>query len=162
MASRRLHLLAGSALVLSTGAHGVVEQLPSPDNDAALSAWEEATGQDAPGVRVNADGTTELDWSGVASFDLYARDASGGALLTPDVQRHVPRAGCAGRVACRGKEDRSWAQIAASASNDRALLATSTQLNSFQAGRATQDFRLAIGDVPVLHSDLGASAACAG
>jgi len=162
MASRRLHLLAGSALVLSTGAHGVVEQLPSPDNDAALSAWEEATGQDAPGVRVNADGTTELDWSGVASFDLYARDASGGALLTPMSSGMFHALGVQGEWHAAAKEDRSWAQIAASASNDRALLATSTQLNSFQAGRATQDFRLAVGDVPVLHSDLGASAAMRG
>lgn len=162
MASEQLKRLAGGALLLGTAAHAAIDQFAAVGNAAALSAWEELTGEHAPELVANADGSTALRWTGGGTLDVYARDASGGPLLTPVSSGAFFALGVQGQWLAAGKDDRSWANISASASNDRSLLPGSTQLNSFQAGLASRDLRVVLGDVPVLHSDLGTSTALRG
>jgi hypothetical protein len=156
--------VAGFALVAGIAGAGA---RASPDtaqgNDSALDTWSDATGADAPTLITTEHGTTQLVWTGAASLDLYARDATGGELLTPFASGAFYALGVQGDWRGEPQEgERSWAQITTTLSNDPALLPGTAQLASFQAGHATRDWRLTVGDVSVLHSNLGTSTSLRG
>jgi len=164
MAARSIFAVAGFALaagIAAVGAHADHHTVQS--NDPALDAWSDATGADAPTLITAEDGTTQLVWTGTANLDLYARDASGGELLTPVTSGAFYALGVQGDWRGETQEgEKTWAQIAAALSNDPAVLPGTAQLGSFQVGRATRDWRLTVGDVPVLHSNLGTSTSLRG
>jgi hypothetical protein len=162
MAARGIFAVAGFALVAGI-AGARAEHDAAQGNDPALDAWSEATGADAPTLITGDDGSTQLVWTGTASLDLYARDASGGELLTPVASGAFYALGVQGDWRGETQEgERTWAQIAAALGNDPAVLPGAEQLGSFQVGRATRDWRLTVGDVPVLHSNLGTSTSLRG
>lgn len=162
MAARGIFAVAGFALVAGI-AGARAEHEAAHSNDPALDAWSEATGADAPTLVTAQDGSTQLVWTGTATLDVYARDASGGELLTPVESGAFHAVGVQGDWRGETEEGEwTWAQIAAALGNDPAVLPGTAQLGSFQVGRATRDWRLTVGDVPVLHSNLGTSTALRG
>ena len=164
MAARGMFAVAGFALVAGiAGAGARADHDSAQGNGSALDAWSQATGADAPTLITAEDGATQLVWTGAASLDLYARDATGGELLTPLTSGAFYALGVQGDWRGETQEgERSWAQIATTLSNDPALLPGTAQLGSFQAGHATRDWRLTVGDVSVLHSNLGTSTSLRG
>jgi len=148
-------LLACCTLLLA--ASGALAQMPPDNNDTALETWSETTGSEAPLLVAEGDGTTRLAWTSSAHLDLYAREASGDALVTPYSSGGFYAAGVAAEWRGHGPNGKSWLQLAATSSNDRALLPTAAQLDTFQAGRAGRDYRLTVGDAAVLNSALSTS-----
>jgi hypothetical protein len=123
-------LLACCTLLLA--ASGALAQMPPDDNDTALETWSETTGSEAPLLVAEGDGTTRLAWTSSAHLDLYAREASGDALVTPYSSGGFYAAG----VAAEWRDTAPMGRLAAAgatSSNDRALLPTAAQLDTFQA-----------------------------
>jgi hypothetical protein len=153
--ARRTRLACWTLLLAASGA---VAQMQGDENDAVLATWSETTGAQAPLLVDEGDGTTRLEWTGSGQVDLYARDASGDALLTPYSSGGFYAAGVEAQWRGRSPDGRSWLQLAATSSNDRALLPHAVQLDTFQAGRAGRNYRLTVGDTTVLNSSLSTSA----
>ncbi len=127
------------------------------DNQDALQMWSEATGDAAPTLVDEADGTTSLRW-GNASLDTYARTTSGGYLLTPYASGAFHRGTFEGGMeTTRAGDGKSWFRIALTESNDRAVLIGSTQLDQVQFGYASGGQRFELGDMALTHSTLSAN-----
>ncbi|MCC7461324.1 MAG: hypothetical protein IT480_02550 [Gammaproteobacteria bacterium] len=129
------------------------------DNAAVLTQFAQTAGGPEPALVRNEDGTTKIEWHGSITVDGYSRSASGDATLTPyssgefhraDVQSDLRGTSPAGDV--------SWMQFALTHSSDPSLIAQGDlQVNTFSIGRAGQGYRVALGDVAVEHSSLGAN-----
>jgi hypothetical protein len=128
-------------------------------NDQVLQQWAQNTGSAAPRL-VNDekdDGGTRLEWSTGIAYDYYQNNSRGGFTLTPirdessnntgQIQTEVKSTGSDGAV--------SWFTFDATFSDDRAVLDNPTLINNLQFGHAGEDWRVAMGDVPVGFSTLG-------
>lgn len=127
------------------------------DNDSALQAWTDATGESAPTLVTDADGTTRLNWA-AASVDLYHREVAGGSLLTPFASGSFQRGTFEGGTeTATTAGSKTWARVAVTESNDRALLRQPVQLNQLQFGRTDGVHRVDLGDMVLAHSTLSAN-----
>ena len=149
--------LPGLVLGLSNSPALATSQLA--DNGAVLAQFAQASGGPAPELVKGEDGTTQIEWHGNATVDFYSRSASGGATLTPYSGGQFHRIGMQSDLRGTAPEgDVSWMQLALTQSDDPSLLLLgNSQINTLSAGRAGQGYRLALGDVAVSHSSLGAN-----
>ncbi len=150
-----------AVLALATSAAGTAaganESIVLAANDQVLAQWAQASGAPAPRlVETEKDGT-RLEWTGSASYDHYQNNSRGGYTLTPirdessnntgQVQTEIKSTATNGAV--------SWFTFGATLSDDRAVLDNPTLINTLQFGHAGEDYRVALGDVPVGFSTLG-------
>lgn len=147
-------LLMASVLAFDAGTSKAAE---TEANQDVLQAWTDATGESAPTLVTEANGTTRLNWA-AASLDTYARDVSGSALLTPYASGSFQRGTLDGGTEVTNPSGtKSWFRVALTESNDRALLREPVQLNQLQFGRAGPNHRVDFGDLALVHSTLSAN-----
>lgn len=136
---------------------------PAPgDNSKALSRWGQLTGTQPPELVEDANGQTRLVWTANGSVDFYSRATSGGDLLTPYANGNFYTIRTNGDIRQLADDSASWLQIDVTGSNDRALQPRAWQMNTLQAGRSGPGYQIALGDVPVSYSTLGANTALRG
>ncbi len=149
-------LLALTLPVMAAGSDG---RAVLTGNDAVLAQWAQASGAPAPRIIASEGGSTRLEWRTSIAYDYYQTDSRGGFTLTP------VRDGNAGNTAQLQTEflstgpdnSQSWFTFGITASDDRAVLGHPTLINTLQIGHAGEDYRVALGDVPVNFSTLGAN-----
>ncbi len=125
-------------------------------NQQALQLWAQASGAPAPAVEQTADGGTKLEWRANVSYDLYSRSVSGGQVLTPFSNGTFNRLQLQSDLrSTTPGNDLNWFLFGATVSDDRSALTAGKVINTLQAGRTGQGYRVAFGDVPVNYSTLG-------
>jgi hypothetical protein len=132
-------------------------------NDAVLTQWGRMTGTEPPELAPSENGDTRLIWSANGSIDLYSRSIEGGELLTPYADGSFYIINANADIRQIGADDSvTWLQLDVTASNDRAFLFDAWQMNTLQYGRSGPGYQMAIGDVAVVYSTLGANTALRG
>ncbi len=136
-------------------------------NDQVLQTWQQNNlGGVTPQLLQEGDGTTRLDWHGGVSVDDYNNDiqSAGGAVNTPLQSGSFYKAivnSDLRRIQPDGTVD--YFQLGVTGSNDRAVLSQNPyQVNNLQIGRATTDYRVALGDIAPNFSSLGSALAVRG
>ena len=139
-----------------------IADITQSSNEDVLREWTRATGMSARLIPA-ADGETELQWSGTITADAYHRSSSGGELLSPYTTGnfHALRVQSEARATAE-KGGLSWAQLALTESNDPSLIPYPEQIGSLQLGHADNGYRVALGDVLMQTSTLGANTAMRG
>jgi len=156
---KQLPLLAFFCLGLLPGQAAAGERIVLADNSQVLAAWQQNSGSNAsPQLVEQEGGTTELQWQGGGSLDLYHNSSSGGNLLTPQRTGSFYRAQTHGDLRAAAPDGAvSFLQFAGSHSDDPSVLshASGGQLDTLQMGRAAAGYHLALGDVVANFSSLG-------
>lgn len=154
---------AGTLLLLVlTGGRALAAEpgMSVADNSGVLQLWAQETGaSSAPELVPAGDGGTRLEWKNGVSLDYYRNSSSGGFLLTPirdENTNYSVQLQTEAKANWRGDE-LSWFTFGGSASDDRAVLDHPAMISSLQLGHAGEAYRVALGDVPVNFSTLGAN-----
>ncbi len=144
-------------LCLAGVSAGAAERLE--DNAAVLAQFAQAAGGPAPQLVQDEEGATKIEWHGSATVDFYSRGASGGSLLTPYSGGQYHRIGLQSDLRGTDAEGNvGWTQFGLTQSDDpSAIPLGNAQINTLSAGRAGKGYRVALGDVAVNHSTLGAN-----
>lgn len=147
-------MLMASISILGSGSGNTAE---TNGNETVLQVWTDATGERAPTLVTDSDGTTRLNWA-AASLDTYGRDVAGSVLLTPFASGSFQRGTLDGGTEVTNPTGtKSWFRVALTESNDRALLRAPVQLDQLQFGRAGPNHRVDFGDLALVHSTLSAN-----
>ncbi|MCW5623422.1 MAG: hypothetical protein KIT73_01730 [Burkholderiales bacterium] len=154
-ANRMLATMLSASIVVTGFPSGRV--VAADGNAQALQAWSDATGQEAPALVTEDDGTTRLSWT-TASLEFYHRNVSDGSLLTPFQSGSFQRGTLEGGTeTTESIGSKSWFRIAITQSNDRSVLSGPLQLGQLQFGRSDAQQRFDFGDLALMHSTLGTS-----
>ena len=131
-------------------------------NDQVLQTWQQNNlGGATPALLQEGDGTTRLDWHGGVTVDEYNNDiqSANGATNTPLQSGSFYKAVVNNDLrVIRPDGTVDYVQLGVTGSNDRAVLSQNPyQVNNLQVGRATTDYRVALGDIAPNFSSLGSA-----
>jgi hypothetical protein len=138
----------------------IVNGTNEASNEAALQAFADKAGDQAPRVVVSPNQATKLEWQGQLSFDHYRSTVitptSAGAATLPTLGGIYQRWTFQSELKIIDAGGTNFLQTALTGSNDRAVLSRYTkQLSQIQFGRQTTNYAVSAGDVMVNYSSLG-------
>ncbi len=167
LASAIAAICAATLSVGVTIAHAEAEQKSEQKSDAnaaALNAWSQAVGADAPAVIRQADGSSKLEWQLQATTDSYTNRVKtlGNAVVNSSLQEGNHVKNSLGfnlkSIDTNNPADQASLQGALLDTNDRSALGKyRNQVTSFQIGRTTGSYYIFAGDVAANFSPLSSN-----